>query len=106
MKGRNRCTLMINPEDARSLGILDKMLVKVSSRVGSVAVLAEITDDMMPGVVSLPHGYGHNRKGINLEVAEQYAGVSVNDLTDEMLLDDLTGNVAFSNVMVKVEASL
>ena len=102
MKGRNRCTLMINPEDAASLGISDKTLVKVSSRVGSVEVVAEISDDMMQGVVSLPHGYGHSRKGINLEVAEKYAGVSVNDLTDEMVLDDLTGNVAFSNVMVHI----
>jgi anaerobic selenocysteine-containing dehydrogenase len=102
MKGRNRCTLMMNPEDALSLGISDKTLVKVSSRVGSVEVLAEITDDMMRGVMSLPHGYGHGRKGINLEVAEKYAGVSVNDLTDELVLDDLTGNVAFSNVMVQV----
>ena len=103
MKGKNRCTLMLNPEDAAALGISDKMLVKVSSRVGSVEVLAEITDDMMRGVVSLPHGYGHGRKGIKMDVAAQYAGVSVNDLTDEMVLDDLTGNVAFSNVMVKIE---
>ena len=106
MKGKNRCTLMINPEDAASLGISDKMLVKVSSRVGSVDVLAEITDDMMRGVVSLPHGYGHNRKGTNLEVAEQHAGVSVNDLTDDLVLDDLTGNVAFSNVMVNIEMAV
>jgi anaerobic selenocysteine-containing dehydrogenase len=104
MKGKNRCTLMLNPEDAASLGISDKMLVKVTSRVGSVEVLAEITDDMMQGVVSLPHGYGHGRSGIKMDVAAQYAGVSVNDLTDEMILDDLTGNVAFSNVMVKIES--
>lgn len=103
MRGHNRCTLMLHPEDAQALGVVDKTLVKVSSRVGSVDVLAEITDNMMRGVVSLPHGYGHARKGINLEVAEQFAGVSVNDLTDEMVLDDLTGNVAFSNVMVRIE---
>jgi anaerobic selenocysteine-containing dehydrogenase len=106
MKGKNRCTLMLNPEDAASLGISDKMLVKVSSRVGSVEVIAEITDDMMQGVVSLPHGYGHGRSGIKMDVAAQYPGVSINDLTDEMVLDDLTGNVAFSNVMVKIERHL
>jgi anaerobic selenocysteine-containing dehydrogenase len=106
MKGKNRCTLMLNPEDAASLGVSDKMMVKVSSRVGSVEVLAEITEDMMQGVVSLPHGYGHGRSGIKMDVAAQYAGVSVNDLTDEMVLDDLTGNVAFSNVMVKIERQL
>jgi anaerobic selenocysteine-containing dehydrogenase len=105
MRGHNRCTLMLHPEDARALGVVDKTLVKITSRVGSVEVLAEVTDHMMRGVVSLPHGYGHARKGINLEVAEQFAGVSVNDLTDEMVLDDLTGNVAFSNVMVRIEKS-
>jgi anaerobic selenocysteine-containing dehydrogenase len=105
MRGHNRCTLMLHPEDAVALGVVDKTLVKVSSRVGSVEVVAEITDHMMRGVVSLPHGYGHARKGINLEVAEQFAGVSVNDLTDELVLDDLTGNVAFSNVMVRIEKS-
>jgi anaerobic selenocysteine-containing dehydrogenase len=105
MRGHNRCTLMLHPEDAVALGVVDKSLVKVTSRVGSVEVLAEVTDHIMRGVVSLPHGYGHARKGINLEVAEQFAGVSVNDLTDEMVLDDLTGNVAFSNVVVSIEKS-
>ena len=103
MKGRNRCTLMINPKDAATVGIIHEDLVKVTSRVGSVDVVAEVTDDMMPGVVSLPHGYGHHRKGIKMDVAEKHAGVSVNDLTDETILDDLTGNAAFSNVMVQVQ---
>lgn len=103
MKGRNRCTLMINPKDAATVGIIHEDLVKVTSRVGSVEVVAEVTDDMMPGVVSLPHGYGHHRKGIKMGVAEKHAGVSVNDLTDETILDDLTGNAAFSNVMVQVQ---
>ena len=103
MKGHNRCTLMIHPEDAKSLEIADKTLVKVSSRVGTINVVAELTADMMRGVVSMPHGYGHTRKGSNLEVAQLHAGSSVNDLTDEMLLDDLTGNAAFSNVMVRIE---
>jgi anaerobic selenocysteine-containing dehydrogenase len=103
MKGQHRCTLMIHPTDAKKHDIIDKMLVNVTSRVGNITVLAEITDDMMQGVVSLPHGYGHNRKGTRLDVAEQHAGANVNDLTDELVLDDLTGNVAFSNVMVRVE---
>ena len=103
VRGRNRCTLMIHPEDAHALGIDNQQVVKISSRVGSVEVAAELTDTMMRGVVSMPHGYGHARPGVQLDIAQQHAGVSVNDLTDEHVLDELTGNAAFSNVAVRVE---
>lgn len=103
VKGRNRCTLMIHSEDAKNLNLELSSLVKVTSRVGSVEIPIEITDQMMRGVVSMPHGYGHARKGVKLDVATQHAGVSINDLTDELVLDELTGNVAFNNVAVKVE---
>ena len=58
---------------------------------------------MMQGVVCMPHGYGHGRANVRLDVARQHAGVSVNDLTDEYVLDELTGNAAFSNVAVRLE---
>ncbi len=103
VRGRNRCTLMIHPEDAHALGIDNQQVVKISSRVGSVEIAAELTDTMMRGVVSMPHGYGHARAGVQLDIANQHAGVSVNDLTDEFVLDELTGNAAFSNVVVRVE---
>jgi len=66
-------------------------------------VPAEITDDIMPGVVSLPHGWGHNRDGIRLRVAERAAGASVNDITDGEAIDPLSGNAAFSGLPVRVE---
>lgn len=103
VKGRNRCTLMIHSEDAKSLGLEANTLVKVTSRVGNIQLPIEITDHMMRGVVSMPHGYGHARKGVQLDIATQHAGVSINDLTDEFVLDELTGNAAFNNVCVKVE---
>ncbi len=103
VKGRNRCTLMMHSEDAKSLNLEGNSQVKVTSRVGSVELPVEITDQMMRGVVSMPHGYGHARKGVKLDVAMQHAGVSINDLTDELVLDELTGNAAFNNVAVKVE---
>lgn len=103
VRGRNRCTLMMHPEDARVLNIDNQQVIKISSRVGSVEVPIELTDTMMRGVVSMPHGYGHARKGVQLDIAQQHAGVSVNDLTDEFVLDELTGNAAFSNVAVRVE---
>lgn len=103
VKGRNRCTLQIHPTDAHRLGINDGDPVRVRSRVGRVELPAEVTGDIMPGVVCMPHGYGHNRPGIRLDVARQHAGVSINDLTDETQLDELTGNAALQGVPVRVE---
>jgi anaerobic selenocysteine-containing dehydrogenase len=104
VKGRNRCTLLMHPADAQSLNIDNQQVVKVSSRVGSIELPAELSDSMMRGVVCMPHGYGHGRANVRLDVAQKHAGVSVNDLTDEQVLDDLTGNAAFSNVFVNIES--
>ena len=102
VKGRNRCTLLIHPKDAQALNIDNQQVVKVSSRVGTIELPVELTDSMMQGVVCMPHGYGHGRANVRLDVARQHAGVSVNDLTDEYVLDELTGNAAFSNVAVRI----
>lgn len=104
VRGKNRCTLMMHPDDAAGYGVQDGDCVQVTSRVGAVKVPVEITDTMMQGVVSLPHGYGHHRDGVQLDVAAEYAGVSINDLTDDQRLDELTGNAAFSGVPVRVMA--
>lgn len=103
IKGRNRCTLLIHPQDATVRGIGEGSMVKISSRTGEVQVLVELTEKMMQGVVSLPHGYGHDRTGVQLSIAQAHAGVSVNDLTDDLLLDELTGNAVFGGVPVRVE---
>ncbi len=104
MRGPQRCTLMLSEVDASRLGIVDGQPVEVRSRVGAVTVSAEITDALMPGVVSLPHGFGHGKAGIRLAVAAAHAGVSLNDLTDPEHLDELTGNTAASGVPVTVQA--
>lgn len=104
VKGKSRCTLMLHPETAKQQGIEQGQLVKVTSRVGSVNIEAEITDELMPGVVSIPHGFGHGRKGIKQKIAQANAGVSVNDLTDETLIDQLSGNAAVNGVPVTLEA--
>ena len=106
VRGRNRCTLLIHPDDAKLLNIDNQQVVKVISRVGAVELPAEWSDSMMQGVVCMPHGYGHGRANVQLDVARKHAGVSVNDLTDEHVLDDLTGNAAFSNVSVRVELAV
>jgi anaerobic selenocysteine-containing dehydrogenase len=105
VKGKPRCTLLIHPDDAARRGVPDGALVRVRSRVGEVLVAAELTADMMPGVVSLPHGWGHDRDGIRLAVASRHAGVSINDLVDDQRLDALTGTAVLNGTPVEVEAT-
>lgn len=100
MKGKNRCTILINEADAKKLNLRNGMKVKISSRVGSVEIPCEITDTVAPGVVSIPHGYGHARENFTAHVKNE--GVSINDLTDHETIDELTGNAAFSSVRVKI----
>ncbi|MEH6451077.1 MAG: molybdopterin oxidoreductase family protein [Oleispira sp.] len=102
VKGKPRCTLMLHPETAKQQGIENGQDVKVTSRVGSITIQAEVTDELMPGVVSIPHGWGHGRKGVKQKIAQAHAGVSVNDLTDDTLIDQLSGNAAVNGVPVKL----
>lgn len=100
VKGRNRCTVQINPADAARLGVSDDAPVRVRSRAGSVTMPAEITDAMAPGVVSIPQGWGQ-RNG-RLSAATQNATVSINDLTDDARIDPVSGNAAFNGVPVEI----
>jgi anaerobic selenocysteine-containing dehydrogenase len=104
VKGKPRCTLMISPADAGRRGIVDGARVRLSSRVGEVEVAAEVTDDMMPGVVCLPHGWGHDRPGVRLAVASRSPGVSINDVIDDQRIDALTGTAVLNGTPVEVEA--
>ncbi|MCB8945984.1 MAG: molybdopterin oxidoreductase family protein [Ardenticatenaceae bacterium] len=105
VKGKDRCTLLMHPDDAEARQMEDGQIVTVSSRVGQVQLRLEVSETMMPGVVSIPHGWGHGRDGVQLQVAQQHAGVSLNDLTDEQQVDALTGNAAFNGVPVQVWGS-
>jgi anaerobic selenocysteine-containing dehydrogenase len=104
VKGGNRCTLLINPADAKELNISNNQEVEVQSRTGKLRIQTEISEEMMSGVVSIPHGWGHDKEGINLDIASAHAGVSINDVTDDKFIDELTGNAAFSGVWVTVTA--
>jgi anaerobic selenocysteine-containing dehydrogenase len=104
VKGRPRHQLLMNPADLKERSLADGSLVRVSSDAGSVEVEVAASEDMMPGVVSLPHGFGHGRPGVRLSVASKVAGVSVNDVTDTALVDELAGTAALNGVPVTVEA--
>ncbi len=102
VKGRDRCTLLMHPDDAKDRGLLHGDPVQIRSRVGAVEVRLEITDEVMPGVVSLPHGWGHGRPGTRLRVARAHAHASLNDLTDELEIEPVVGNAILNGVPVEV----
>ena len=104
MRGKERCTLLMHPDDAAARGLEDGSKVSVTSRVGSVRATLQVSDEIMAGVVSLPHGWGHHRPGIRLGVASEHPGTSVNDLTDAQFIDQVSGNAALSGVPVSVSA--
>ncbi|MEP3227509.1 MAG: molybdopterin oxidoreductase family protein [Parasphingorhabdus sp.] len=103
-KGPNRCTLMINPEDAANHGLETGDMATVTSSANSVDIVVEVTDDVMIGVVSIPHGFGHGRKGVKLSVAQENPGVSLNDLTDTERFDPLSGNAVLNAIPVTIKA--
>jgi len=105
VSGKPRCTLMVHPEDAQRLGLSEGEEAVITSRVGEVRAPVSVTDEVMPGVVSLPHGYGHGREGVQLRVAGEHVGVSINDLTDDQSVDKISGNAAFSGVRVIVQSA-
>ncbi len=104
LRGKPQCTILMHPSDAAHRNLVAGQNVLIRSRVGSVAVPLEVSDEMMPGVVSIPHGWGHDRLGIQLQVAQQHAGASINDLTDPLAIDTLCGTAAFNGTLVTVEA--
>ncbi len=106
VKGRDRCTLMMNPTDADRFGLRTGDDVQVTSRVGSVVAPMEVTDELMPGVVSLPHGWGHDVDDIRMSVAREHAGVNSNVLTDSALMDAPSGNAVLNGIPVVVQAAV
>ncbi|MGY1501995.1 molybdopterin oxidoreductase family protein [Streptomyces sp. QTS52] len=100
--GTNRCTLHIHPEDAARLGVLDGAPVRIKGAGGEVVAPAEITDVVRRGVVSLPHGWGHDRPGTRLSHAAVDPGVNVNQVLDGSLLDPLSGNAVLNGVPIEL----
>lgn len=105
VKGKPRHQLLMHPQDLARRGLHDGQRVRISSRVGAVEVEVLASVEMMPGVVSLPHGWGHGRPGVQMSIATGQPGCSANDLTDERQLDALSGNAALNGVPVTVQAA-
>ena len=103
VRGKERCIAHVHPDDAERLGLADGELARVRSRAGTVQVPVEVTDAVMAGVVSIPHGWGHDARGVRMEVAAAHAGTNSNVLADETLVDPLSGNAVLNGIPVEVE---
>ncbi len=102
VKGKERCTLHMHPTDAQHLNLDDGERAAISSRIGTIEIAVEVTDAIMPGVVSMPHGWGHALAGVRMQVASEHAGVSMNNLTDEAGYDAASGNAILNGIPVQV----
>jgi anaerobic selenocysteine-containing dehydrogenase len=103
VKGKDRCTVWVNPADAERLGLTDGGQARVSSEVGDLTAPVEVTDEIMPGVISIPHGWGHDAPGVRLRVASEHAGVNSNLLAPTEV-DPLSGNAVLNGIPVELAA--
>jgi len=103
VKGAPRCTLLVHPTDAASRDLANGDLARLSSDAGTIVVAVEVTDAILAGVVSLPHGWGHDRDGTRLGVAREHAGTSINDVTSDVHLDTLSGTAGFNGLAVTLQ---
>lgn len=102
-KGKTRCTLHMHPSDAARFALCDGAIACVTSRAGIIEIPVEITDAIMPGVVSIPHGWGHGVPGTRMHIATEHAGVNTNILADEAGIDPLSGNAILNGITVRVQ---
>jgi anaerobic selenocysteine-containing dehydrogenase len=102
VRGKPRCTALVNPDDAERLGLVDGEPAQVRSRAGAIVLPVEVTDDVMPGVVSIPHGWGHDLPGVDLRVAAEHAGTNSNVLTDELAVEPLSGTAVLNGIPVEL----
>jgi anaerobic selenocysteine-containing dehydrogenase len=102
VKGKDRCTLLVHPDDAVRYRVSDGALARVTSEAGTVDVAVEVTEDIRRGVVSLPHGWGHNLPGTRMSVANVHAGVNTNILAPGGFVDVISGNAAVNGIPVKI----
>jgi anaerobic selenocysteine-containing dehydrogenase len=103
VRGKERCTALVHPDDATRLGLVDGEEAVVRSRAGEIVVPVEVTDDVMPGVVSIPHGWGHDLPGVSLSVAGAHAGTNSNVLADELVVEPLSGTAVLNGIPVELE---
>jgi anaerobic selenocysteine-containing dehydrogenase len=102
VRGRERCTLLMHPDDAARAGLADGATATVRSEAGTIDVAVQVSDEMLPGIVSLPHGWGHDKPGTRMAVARAHAGVNSNVLAPGRLTDPVSNNAVVNGIPVEV----
>lgn len=102
MKGKDRCTLLIHPDDAARCGVTDDDVVTVKSEAGEIKVPVEVTESIKPGVVSMPHGWGHGKPGTRMSVANGSPGANTNVLSPPTFVDEPSGNGVLNGIPVTI----
>ena len=106
MTGKDRCTLLVHPDDARAAGLVNGRAARISSSAGSIVAPVEVSDEMRPGVVCLPHGWGHDKPGTRTGVASARPGVCNNAIAPGELVDVLSGNAIVNGIPVSVSPAV
>jgi anaerobic selenocysteine-containing dehydrogenase len=102
VSGPERCTVWVHPDDAARLDLVDGEPARVSARTGAIELPVEVTDDVMAGVISIPHGWGHGHADVKMRVAAEHAGANSNVLADELELEPLSGTAVLNGIPVSV----
>jgi anaerobic selenocysteine-containing dehydrogenase len=102
VSGRERCTLLVHPADAERTGVRAGARARITSAAGTIEAPVELSEDIAPGVVSLPHGWGHDRAGVRLGVAAAHPGVNNNLLAPATLVDVPSGNAVLNGIPVTI----
>ena len=105
VKGKPACIAHMNNQDASLLNIENGQLIEITSRVGNIKLPVKVTETIMAGTISVPHGWGHGHDRTKMSIANAHVGVSVNQLTDEKFVDQLTGNAVLNGVPVKIASA-
>ena len=103
VKGKERCIALVNVEDAQKYDLQDGNLIKVLSKVGEISISINVTENIKPGIISIPHGWGHVFAETKLSIANKHAGVNINILMDENAIDELSGNAVLAGVPIRIE---
>ena len=105
VKGKDRCTAHVHPADAERLGLADGGRAVLRSAAGEIEAPVEVTDAVMKGVVSIPHGWGHDEDGMRMAVAAAHAGVNSNVLADDSVIERVSGNAVLNGIPVELSAT-
>jgi len=103
VKGKNPCVALIHPQDAETYAIIAGSEITISSKIGSINIAVEITPDVMPKTINIPHGFGHGRLGVQTAIAQTVPGVSINDIIDDLRVDTPSSTSAFNGMPVKIK---